>query len=873
MPILQDIIKWIEDKPQFWQEAVNRIIRNKNLAEDDIDDLVEINKAHQGISDVEIENVDLEELKELVSSSDIEESITLFKICNTENINALKDNEELEFAPNGLTVVYGDNGAGKSSYVSVLKHICNTRGVRPAINSNLFIEGSDARSQTAELEYITESGGSGSAVWKDGELNNHTLQAVDVFDTYSANHYIEDEDEIAFIPSGLTVLEKLAQCCKDVEFKINKDKEDLVSDIFDYSFLIDEYETEVAKFLTGLDKETKVEDLKKHTNHTEESEKRIQELEAEIVKLKATDPQRVIKENTNKVKRIDVLKEKLSGLETNFSEEALKQTKTIINNFVTSFEASKVASEKAFSNLPIEDVGNEQWKTLWESARKFYDHSFGEGVFPSVNEGDNCPLCLQDLDEIARQRFTNFEIFVKADLQQQLDLTTTKFDDEKEFFDDFDFDLDEYAPTLEELEETHEGFGEKLESYITILEVEQAKIVKLFEKPKTVEVIETVNFEETPISIINEIRKALTNENEKLNKVTIKDELKPLEEEYRNLVAVKNLQKHEQKLIDEIARKKKISSLKKCVGTCGTRSITLCSNGITDNYVTNNLKDNFKDELRKLGFKEINVVAGTKGVRGKQYHYLQLDTSYGVSVSLKEILSEGEHRCISLATFFSELSISEHKSAIIFDDPVSSLDHRWRNRISKRIIEESKERQVIVFTHDITFLMMLQEVANKENCDIDIKSLTRKKTETGILAKNPPWDALTVKKRIGILNAEHQVLDKIERNETEEIYRENVKPFYGKLRETWERLVEEVVLNGTVQRFGRAIETKKLKKVIDLDEDDYKMIEDNMSRCSTMFLGHDSAGTLIESMPDAEEVKADLKILIDYTAQLRPRRS
>ena len=269
MPILQDIIEWIEDKPQFWQEAVNRIIRNKNLTEDDIDDLVEICKTEQGVLDIEIEDVDLEELKELVASADIEESITLSKICNTKNINALKENEELEFAPNGLTIVYGDNGAGKSSYVSVLKHICNTRGVRPRINPNLFVNGSYAESQTAELEYATENGGSGSVVWKDGNLNNHILQAVDVFDTFSANHYIEDEDEIAFIPSGLAVLEKLAQCCKDVESKINIEKEVHITETFDYNFLIDEHETDVTKFLTGLDKDTKIEDLKKHTAHTE----------------------------------------------------------------------------------------------------------------------------------------------------------------------------------------------------------------------------------------------------------------------------------------------------------------------------------------------------------------------------------------------------------------------------------------------------------------------------------------------------------------------------------------------------------------------------------------------------------------------------
>lgn len=872
MPILQDIIQWIEDKPKFWQEAINRIIRNKDLTEDDIDNLVNICKSEQGILDLEIKDVDIEELKELVANSDIEESITLSKICNSENVNALKDNEELEFATKGLTIVYGDNGSGKSSYVSVLKHICNTRGVRPVINPNLFIEGSNTKSQTAEIEYTTENGCSGSAVWKDGVLNNHTLQAVDVFDTYSANHYIEEEDEIAFIPSGLAVLEKLAHCCKQVENKINEEKGTLISKTFDYSFLIDEYETEVVKFLSGLNKNTKIEDLKKHTNHTEESEKRIQKLDEKIIKLKATNPQKVIKENTNKIKRIDVFKGKISDFETNFSKEALIQTKIIINDFVNSSEASKVASEKAFSNLPIENVGNEHWKTLWESARKFYNHSFGDGTFPSVNEGDNCPLCLQDLDGNARERFTNFETFVKADLQQKLDLATAKFNDKKDCFNDLNFDLEEYVNTLEEFEETNKGLTEKLDNFISALKVEQTKIVKLFKNPKTIEEINVIEFEENPITIIDEIRETLTNENDKLSKVTIKDELKPLEEEQRNLVAVKNLQKYEQKLIDEIERKKKVDLIVKCIGACGTRSITLCSNGISQTYVTNNLKDNFKKELKKLGFKNISVVAGTKGVRGKQYHYLELDTSYGVNVRLKEILSEGEHRCISLAMFFSELSISEHKSAIIFDDPVSSLDHKWRGRISNRIIQESKERQVIVFTHDITFLMMLQEVANKENCNVDIKSLTRKKTETGILAKNPPWDALTVKKRIGILNAEFQILEKIEKTETDEVYRERVKPFYGKLRETWERSIEEVVLNGTVQRFGREIQTRRLKKVIDFIDDDYQIIEDNISKCSTMFLGHDSAGELIESVPDTEEVKADLKILTDYITQFRPRR-
>ena len=225
-----------------------------------------------------------------------------------------------------------------------------------------------------------------------------------------------------------------------------------------------------------------------------------------------------------------------------------------------------------------------------------------------------------------------------------------------------------------------------------------------------------------------------------------------------------------------------------------------------------------------------------------------------------------------MATFFSELTIAEHNSPIVFDDPVSSLDHKWRNRIAKRIVEEANNRQAIVFTHDITFLMMLQEHANKNSVPLSIKSLTRKPTQTGIIAENPPWDALNVKRRIGILKDDLQKLEKISRTETEEKYKDEVKKFYGKLRETWERVVEELILNNTVTRFGRAIQTQRLKKVVDLTEEDYKIVEENMSKASIYFWGHDTAGELIEEYPYIDEVSNDVRILDEYVKELRKRR-
>ncbi|MDP3617342.1 MAG: AAA family ATPase, partial [Rhodoferax sp.] len=63
----------------------------------------------------------------------------------------------------------------------------------------------------------------------------------------------------------------------------------------------------------------------------------------------------------------------------------------------------------------------------------------------------------------------------------------------------------------------------------------------------------------------------------------------------------------------------------------------------------------------------------------------------------------GEQRCLSIAAFFAELSTADDPSGIVFDDPVSSLDFQWRGSVAQRLVEESKRRQVIVFTHDVVF--------------------------------------------------------------------------------------------------------------------------------------------------------------------------
>ena len=872
MPILNDIIDWVEYKPEFWQVAIDRLIRNNELTDADILEIKEICKIDFGLSDIQFEKVDFEELREFADSTINHEDIILSKISNVENISALSQTSALEFAPGGLTLVYGDNGAGKSSYVSVLKHTCNTRGHKPTINGNLYDPTTFGNNKKAEVEYTIDGTNFKTVSLLNGEINDSTLKSVDVFDTFSANHYIEGEDEIAFIPQGPTIVEKFALYLKRIENEINAELSSPALAKFDYSFLEVVEGTTAKTFLENLNQDTTLDELRAESIWDSGKASKVEELIKEIDKLKSTDPKKNLKDNIEKIKRFQILTNKFQVIENALSGQVLIDFKTILNSYIATNEALKKTSEEAFSDLPIKGVGNNSWKVLWESARKFFNESTGNESFPETNDDSNCPLCLQDLGEEAKQRFTLFEEFIKNDIQRTYDEALEKYSLAIDNLNGLDFSFVEQEPTTSELNDITGDFVQKQKEYLELLTIQRDYLVRLFNSKNLVETIESIDVENTPKTAIIDIVATLIEENKKLEIQSIEEDLKPPIAALNQLNGEKKIYDFKPKLGREIYRQKKIKLLNQCISKCKTRSVTTLSNELTTKYITQSLKDNFRIELNKLGFKNIKIETETKGERGKQYHFLKLEEENATNIALKDVLSEGEHRCISLATFLSELSISEHKSAAIFDDPVSSLDHKWRYKISKRIVEESKSRQVIVFTHDITFLLLIQEHSAELDSDLEITSLTRKKKETGIIAKNPPWDALSVGKRIGILKSEYQQLEKIERTETEEAYKEKAKTLYGKLRETWERFIEEVFLNGAIQRFGRAIQTQRLSKVIDLTAADYSLVDSNMSKCSTYFTGHDTAGTLIEEMPDSAEFFSDVKALEDYIKEIRDRR-
>ena len=866
MSIGTDIIDWSEGKPIFLREAIGRIIQKNVLSEDDILELTLICKSEKELIKYQGNLIDLAKVKESLKESDVSNAVSVVKIFSTENINALQNNSELDIEEKGLTVVYGDNGSGKSSYVSILKQVCNTRGSIPVINKNLFIDSAAQQNQKAKIQYkIGED--IDSVTWENSNSDSDILKAVHIYDTKSASSYIEDEDEIAFIPSGLSILEQLANACNKIEENLRKEIGQLESRKLDYSFLINEEGNGIQTFLKNLSAKSDLKTLDAIANFTTGDQTLLDTTEQKIAKLKALDPAKKVSENNKIISRFNLLKARYEQILSELSIEKIGEIKKDVLKRTELQSANKALTEQTFSDLPLRSIGSQPWKVLWESAKRFYQYSESKN-FPDPEEDSVCPLCLQNLSHEAKERFKNLEEFVQSDIQNQLNAIGIKLRQSSQEISSISLNFSEIETTLNELDEISSNFKQQHASQIDTINKYVISIINLLagrENP------ESFNVQELSIDLTEVIKKIVEKIEEENKTLVQKSYQKDLEAQIKTLSLLKSkkeLSENKEKIKDEIKRQRFVDGLFQCIRTCNTRHISILSNTLSEQYMTETLKNNFTEELKRLGFTGVEIVTSTRSRGGKQYHFLELDSSYGSTANLKEILSEGEHRCISLATFLSELSISGHKSSIIFDDPVSSLDHKWRKKIAKRIVEESNERQVIVFTHDITFLMNLQEF----NDEIKIQSLTRKQFETGISSKTPPWDALRTNNRIKILTEYLQQLEETKNTETEEIYKEKSKTFYGKLREAWERCVEEVVLNESVQRFGRSIRTQMLKKVVDFTEEDYKIIEYNMERCSTYFWGHDSAGELIEEPPTIEETKSDLDTLESFAKNIRQRR-
>jgi ATPase subunit of ABC transporter with duplicated ATPase domains len=300
-----------------------------------------------------------------------------------------------------------------------------------------------------------------------------------------------------------------------------------------------------------------------------------------------------------------------------------------------------------------------------------------------------------------------------------------------------------------------------------------------------------------------------------------------------------------------------------------TNKITSKSGEIAERLVTNALRAQFSKEVDKLGVAglavELRKEKSTYGVARFRVSLIRKP-----STRVGDVLSEGEHRCVALAAFLAELATTEGRSGIVFDDPVSSLDHLCREAVADRMADEGQHRQVIVFTHDIAFLFLLDQACREKGTHIAFRSVSRGDEFAGFCQQDPPARAQPVEK---VIEGMQKQLDNekilYERGDNPG-WEKTVDGLQKRLRATWERAVEEVV-GPVVKRLSNKVDTKGLSKLTAVTIQDCTEMRKAYGRCSELL--HSSAESLNPPLPKPQAVQDEITALSNWVEDIKQRQS
>ncbi len=852
--LIGKIVDWLGTQQPWMRDAARRLFQNGRLDDRDFADALALLKAQEGIADTagRVPQPLTADMIPTAGASD--NSVTLLSLGNLQGVNAIPSDQRIDFAPAGLTVVYGGNGAGKSGYSRVLRKACRARTTGGPILGNVFSAG--ARVVPSADIAIRRAGSDQTEVlsWRQNEPAPAELSVVAVFDSQCAKAFTDAEGDVAYTPRGLDVLAGLASLCGRLRAQLELEGNAINASSESFADLVGEHA--VGRLLVQFDKKFATQAYRQEFQTLATlSGAESAEIDRLATQLAEVNPAaRAIEIRRLKV-RVEALAVRWEQCEAALSDETAKAALKFGSASVEADAAAKLATEAfATQGEMLPGTGSEPWRQLLAVARNFSTQVAYPGhPFPHV-DGAKCVLCQQHLDGSAADRLLQFEAFIEQEAQKQAN--EARQSATKAFTAIGSLDPSSLAsdkPLLDEMEATKPGIRDRLLGGSGALADRKRALL-------AAEAARDFKGELASIDAASADLRALALQLEEnavgLEKLAGADARKKSEQRLADLRSRRALSERIDQILqvaDGLTLKRALTSAYRAAdsGPVSRKMQTLHVEALSADA-----EAAFARECVELGVAYVPIRNTTRMERGKAKQQVKLNTAGSERVG--DVLSEGEQRALALATFMAEVSLVPGHGAVIFDDPMSSLDHARRERVARRLVTEARTRQVIIFTHDLAFANHLADESARQSVAATAMSVRRLNERAGLVFPDLPFAGQKVAERLERIKAMAAAANRAANAGELEQSDTIIRTAYGRLRETWERGVEESVLNETVVRFRPGISTQRLRSVV-VEDAHYEAIHEAMARCS-YFAAHDASSDANISSPTADELLADIEV-------------
>lgn len=830
--ITEDILDWVETLPKWQQKLSYALVEKKKVTEEELEEIYEIFKVEMSLTEGDMSSYDIQE--QTYDNEDFHD-IKWRSVGNIHGVNKLKTGPVLNVS-NGLTVVYGENGSGKSGYTRLLNNAFISRGDQEILHD---IYSDNPEEVAADFQFSID--GTIEEYHFPEKKDAFPFKSIRNFDAKSASDDMNRESAIDFAPSELSFFDTLLTACEDIQRKLDEERNSKKIDNPTLKYFTNE--GKALEQMTALSSKTNIDELKEMFAVTEDEKKQLEEVKIEKAGLIALDINRQISVIAQVLDTLNKATDKMNLFMQSISAENIEIYNEQIAFMKKSILLQKTDGLSIFENEGIESLGSPEWKQFISAAKKYYD---------AISQHDKCPLCGHKIDE--KDLIFKYWKYLESDVEKNLK-----------------FAKDTLKYTTDDLEKMDLSFlvGSSIQEQWLLdnFKTETEEISSSFTKADEIikSLLESINGNvsinpiEFPLPDIQGLMSKIVKKRDGLNQDSVNtriSECEKIEQEYIDKTKVIDLIPAITAYVeylkwDSIAEKSRIK----------TRGITTKQKELFEKYVTDDYLQAFEEECKKLNA-NFNVEIVSRGSSGKTLKKLQIrGTAPG------KVLSEGEQRSISIANFLTEVRMDSRNVGIVLDDPVCSLDHKRRSLIVKRLLQEATVRQVVIFTHEITFFMELKTEANKSGVIFEQETIRNFCNEPGDISPIIPWMGMTVKDRTGKLKKDLQGIVSLYNSGDTDSYYYKAKEWCELLRESWERAVEEILFNDAIQRYDPRVQTQRLKKA-PFTQDLYTELENGMTECSAWC--HDQARAINGNIPTADDLKGYIDCFEKYCKKYRP---
>lgn len=850
---IDDIISWSDEKLQSWQrDALRRLACGGGLSATDEDELLAMVKQKAEFT-AETPPPAADPLTKAHFSGAVAGSaLSLKAVKEVKNVNRLAIDASLHFAPSGLTVVYGRNGSGKSGFVRILRTACRTRvenASKLKVLANVY--GDATAPQSAKI-VVEHCGVEKTLDWEPAKTAAPELLQIAVFDTAAAALYVDQGHQIQFLPFGLAMPHKLNTLCLTLKARLEAEQAIVASKLsLAVVTFIPESVTKARQFYTSLTGKTSDAAIEAAATFSQTDAERL----TDVTRRLAADAVSTA-DLSALADWISRCADECAQIGQSFSDQRLEALSALTDDARVKREAAGLDAKALFQNEPLPGVGSDVWRVLWTAARNYStSEAYVAQVFPVTLTGEvaaACLLCQQPLSDSAANRLQRFEQYVCGALSTEAEDAELAVAEALKSLAIFSvLNGEDWAARLKQLVARDPQLGGKLATFKTAAHSRHDRAQQLLAGQVSTDAPPPLFDPTAELKALATILEGEVKARDEAGEGAIRAQLKTEQAELNdrkllgtNLTQIKTRR-------DLLLENERFETALKAVAT---RPITDMANKLVDKHLSTQVIKRFNDERALLEIDHLQISLARKSSQIEAAFATKSGTEHTKNAS--DILSEGEQRALALSAFLTEVTMTEGDGPIVVDDPVSSLDRERCSKVAVRLATEAISRQVIVFTHDLVFFNDLCREAEafgqspKTHGLFATKSADAGKVDpAGVL-----WKGLSVKKRIGLLKSDTPAIKALHGVSAAD-YEFKVKGFYGRLRDTYERAVEECIFKDIVTRGADRIETLKLR-YIHLSDALAVRFFDGMSKANTF--SHDNPSTETVQVPLPAELDSDL---------------